>query len=66
MIVKIPAFYSVEEHYRIEMYFDEKFNKYYDLVIYESKDVTEIKVELLNPTFINYIKYKFRNMFYGK
>lgn len=66
MIVRVPSFYKAEEHYRIERYFEEKFDKYYELIIYESIDVKDIKVELLNPTLWNYIKYKFRNIFYGR
>lgn len=67
MLIRVPTFYSDKEHYNVEKYFYQKFDKYYDLIIYESKDITELKVELLNPTLLNYIKYKFRNIFnYGK
>lgn len=62
MIVKIPSCYSFEEHFEVNRYFNRKFSKYYDLIIYKSDNVTETKVELITPTLWNYIKYKFRNI----
>lgn len=66
MLIGLPCLYFSEDINLIKKYFEEKFEKYYDLIFYENKEVEKITVELLNPTLWNYIKYKFRNIFYGR
>lgn len=69
MLVQIPLIeYTTKEmiSYNID-YFNEKFEKYYDVIVVYDKNVKKIKIELVNPTLWNYIKYKFRNIFnHGK
>lgn len=63
MLIRVPQDTSnIDE---IGNNFSQRLVEWYTIIVIRG-DVNEMKVELINPTFLNYIKYKFRNMFYGK
>lgn len=67
LLVKFPYYVSEESKDKIhnDMYKTQLSKWFFILSLYDSS-VRDIKVELLNPTLWNYIKYKFRNIFYGR
>jgi len=68
MLVQIPLRdYTTKEMITDNVdYFNEKFEKFYDVLVVYDRNLKEIKIELVKPNLWNYIKYKFRNIFYGR
>lgn len=66
LFIRVPKYEKEINLREMSKVFEKRLGKWYHIIIIYSS-VDEISVELINPTFWNYIKYKFRNIFnYGK
>ncbi len=63
LLVHIPNDgYLTEESVKYaKEYFQNKFSKHYEVVVAISSEIKITKIEIVNPTFWNYLKYKFIN-----